>query len=606
MILLVVGLVAVLVVVFIAVILSIRLGHSDEHDEPDLPSRGRDRRQADEDEHWLERDTRRAPYAVAQGIDSRGRRSEIPGYADRDAAGDRDRPSRGRGYDGPPRRPARANATGHREPAAARSPVPASAQARGRYDTGPQRRAGDGDFPSADHPSMDFGPAGARRSGNQLPVEFRAADYDAMDYPEDRPEPRRKASSANGKSRSRQRGKRDNDDDWPTTEWDELSDEQYWAELSADKPLAAMAKPSRSASKSGAKAAVNGSVKRAAEPSAAREPRRARTPAPTPPARDVPSRNERTEPREPVTERLPVRTRQQSPGPGTRRDAGAPLAGSYGSGPRSARDTGPQPRPDPLRDSGPWTRRDTGPHPLRDTGPQASRDTRPRPAQRRGTAPSPQRDRDLAMLAGLASTPPRVPGALDDDPLTSPSFSLKADTAADSRSYGSSRKHAKPSGQRAAPGNRATRANGNGNGSYPTADYAGAGRAYRAAPPAAPAEQWHSAPPAPARGRHTPAYGDPYQHAGPSASHGGYDADPLGGYSAADYGAPQYAEPAYPALPDPGMTAPLLPAGPVPYANGHAQHAYPGQSAYPDGHPAGGYTNGYDAGYGVDPYAGGG
>ena len=54
------------------------------------------------------------------------------------------------------------------------------------------------------------------------------------------------------------------------------------------------------------------------------------------------------------------------------------------------------------------------------------------------------------------------------------------------------------------------------------------------------------------------------------------------------------------------MTAPPLPAGPVPYANGHAQHAYPGQSAYPDGHPAGGYTNGYDAGYGVDPYAGGG
>ena len=68
MILLVVGLVAVLVVVFIAVILSIRLGHGDEHDEPDLPSRGRDRRQADEDEHWLERDTRRAPSAVAQGL----------------------------------------------------------------------------------------------------------------------------------------------------------------------------------------------------------------------------------------------------------------------------------------------------------------------------------------------------------------------------------------------------------------------------------------------------------------------------------------------------------------------------------------------------------
>src|SRR5215470_12063264 len=146
MILLVVGLVAVLVVVFIAVILSIRLGHGDEHDEPDLPSRGRDR-QADEDDHWLERDTRRAPRAA-----------------------------RGRDYDGPPRRPARAGATSYRESAAARSPVPASAQARGRYDTGPQRRPADGDFPSADYPYMDFGPAGARSSGNQAPVGF-SADY---------------------------------------------------------------------------------------------------------------------------------------------------------------------------------------------------------------------------------------------------------------------------------------------------------------------------------------------------------------------------------------------------------------------------------------------
>jgi hypothetical protein len=595
MILLVVGLVAVLVVVFIAVILSIRLGHGDEHDEPDLPSRGRDRRRADEDEHWQERDTRRAPATAARGMDSRGRHGENPGYADRGAAGDRDRAARSRDYDGPPRRPARADATGYREPASARSPVPASAQARGRYDTGPQRRPADGDFPSADHPSMDFGPAGARPSGGQPPVEFPAADYGAMDHPEDRPKPRRKAASANGKSRSRQRGKRNNDDDWPSTEWDELSDEQYWAELSADKPLAAMAKPSRPASKTGAKAPVNGGTKRAAEPPAARESRRARTPAPTRPARDVPSRNERTEPREPVTERLPVRTRQQPPAPGARRDAGTPLAGPYAPGPRSARDTGPQPRRDPLRDSGPWARRDTDPHPIRDTGPHASRDARPRPEQlRRDTT----RDRDLAMLAGFASTPPPVPGALDDDPLTSPSFSLKADTAADSRSYGGSRKHAKPSGRGAAPGNGAAHPNGNGNGSYPAADYVGAGHAYQAAPPAAPMEQWHSAPPAPAKGRHSLAYGNPYQHAGPSASDGGYVPDPLGGYS------PRYAEAA---LPDPGMAAPPLPAaGPAPYANGHAQHAYPGQSAYPDGHSAGGYTNGYDAGYGRDPYAGGG
>ena len=606
MILLVVGLVAVLVVVFIAVILSIRLGHGDEHDEPDLPSRGRDRRRADEDEDWLERDTRRAPSAAARGMDSRGRRGDDPGYADRSAAGDR--AARGRDYDGPPRRPARAGGTGYREPAAARSPVPASAQARGRYDTGPQRRAADGDFPSADYPAMDFAPAGARSPGGQAPVEFHGADYGAVDHPEDRPEPRRKAASANGKSKSRQRGKRNDDDDWPSTEWDKLSDEQYWAELSADKPLAAMAKPNRPASKSAAKAPVNGSAKRAAEPPAVHEPRRARTPAPTPAERDAPTRSEHTEPREAVTERLPVRTRQRPPAPGTRRDAGAPLAASYAPGPSSARDTGPQARRDPLRDSGQWAQRDTGPHPTRDTGPQAPRDARPRPEQpRRSTAPNPARDRDLAMLAGLASTPPPVPGALDDDPLTSPSFSLRADTAADSRSYGGSRKHARPSGQ-GARGNGAAHANGNGNGtgSYPAADYAGAGYAYQAAPPAAPAEQWHSVPPVPARGRHTAAYGNPYQHAGPSASHDGYDADPLGGYSPSAYEEPRHGEPAspaYQALPDPGMAAP---PGPVPHANGHARRPYPGQAAYPDGHSAGGYTNGYDGGYGGDPYAGGG
>ena len=56
------------------------------------------------------------------------------------------------------------------------------------------------------------------------------------------------------------RSKHDDDDDWPSTEWDKLSDEQYWAELSADKPLATTARsaprpaarprPSRSAASS--------------------------------------------------------------------------------------------------------------------------------------------------------------------------------------------------------------------------------------------------------------------------------------------------------------------------------------------------------------------
>jgi hypothetical protein len=605
MILLVVGLVAVLVVVLIAVILSIRLGRGGEHDEPDTRSRGHDRRRADEDERWPERDAPRAPSApartAARGTDSRGRRGEHPGYAERGAPRDRDRAAPARDHGGPPRRPARAEAAVYREPAAARSPVPVSAQARGRYDTGPQQRPAT-DLLPADYPSMDFGPAGARSTGGHPSVDFPAVDYDAMDYPEDRPKPRRKAASANGKSRPRQRGKRDDDDDWPSTEWDKLSDEQYWAELSADKPLAAMAKPSRPASGPAAKAPVSGRAKRAAEPPGAGEPRAARSPAP--PAREVPSREERTEPREPVTERLPVRTRQQPPAPAARREAETPLAGSYPGEPRSPRDTGPHAQRDPLRDSGPQARRDTAPQAIRDTG--------PRPEQSRRsttTGPNPARDRDLAMLAGLASTPPPIPGALEDDPLTSPSFSLKADTAPDSRSYSSSRKHARTGGP-GEPGPAAhANGNGRGRGSYPSADYDGAGYAYQAAPPAAPAEQWYSAPPSSAAAR-PPAYGNPYQHSGPGtgglgAPDHGYLADPLHVYSPSAAEAPRYAEPAGPAY------RPLPATGPVPNADGYSQHPYPDQAAYPDGYSSdgyssGGYSHGYEAGYARDPYAGGG
>src|SRR5215467_9023036 len=167
MILLVVGLVAVIVVVLIAVFLSIRLGRGDEHDEPDLVSSGRDRRR-DQDERWQDRDTRRVPG-------SRGGRGDYPGYSPRGPA--RDRAPRDRDYDSAPRLPALDGSDygvspsprrptpvspSPRHPtqsqAAARSPVGASAQARGRHDTGPTRRPAADDFPSADYPSMDLGP----------------------------------------------------------------------------------------------------------------------------------------------------------------------------------------------------------------------------------------------------------------------------------------------------------------------------------------------------------------------------------------------------------------------------------------------------------------
>src|SRR5215471_14016995 len=442
MILLVVGLVAVIVVVLIAVFLSIRLGRGDEHDEPDLVSSGRDRRR-DQDERWQDRDTRRVPG-------SRGGRGDYPGYGSRGPA--RDRALRDRDYDSAPRRTARdgsdygVNPSPRRPtqtPAAARSPVGASAQARGHYDTGPSRRPAADDFPSADYPSMDLGPAEGYATGDQPSVEFAAARDGSRDS-------RRKAAPppASSKSKSRQRGKRDDDDDWPSSEWDKLSDEQYWAELSADKPLSTMARPSRSTSK----AAANGSAK--AKP-APRDSGPARPPASgRDPQRELPSRKERDQ-REPVTERLPVRAARQAPSPlpPARREADAPVASrSYPEG-RS------------VLDSGPRSSRDTGPHQARNTGPLPARDTAPQPRleprRRDATGPQPTRDRDLAMLTGLASAPPPIPGALKDDPLTSPSFSLKGVSDSDTRSYSNARKHAK-TGPPDLPANGAAHGNGNG------------------------------------------------------------------------------------------------------------------------------------------------
>ena len=575
MILLVIGLVAVIVVVLIAVFLSFRLGRGDEDDEPDVRSGGRDRRR-NQDERWRERDTRRVPSSARTS--GRDGPTQGPGGYDGDGsrgpAGDRD--SRGRDHVGASRRPARPGTPGSRQSAAARPAAVASAPARGSSDIGPSRRLADG-YPAGDHPSG----------------EYPAADYGAVDDPRDRPAARHKASAAPaaGKSRSRQRGKRGDDDDWPSTEWDKLSDEQYWAELSADKPLASMARPSKPAKEPAATAPANGKAK--ARP-AARDARPAR-----PPGRDLPGHKEHAGQRGPATERLPVRSDARR----------APAAAS------------PPRRPDAAGRSypGPRTVHDTGPRPLRDTGPQPTRDTGPQPRgdqRRRDT-----RDRDLAVLNGLASSPPPIPGALEDDPLTSPSFSLRAGPASDSRSYGNARKHARGTGQ---PATNAANGNGNGNGhgGYPAAGYASAGYAYQAAPvpPApqpAPGAEWYSARPAPATppdGARAPGYGDPYRYTGggsggPGPGFGGnpatagypsYLADPLHVSAPPGYQEPApYPEPAPPAYPP---TA----AGAVPDANGYPGHPYSDRSGYPGGYTANGPAPGYQDGYQAEPYAGGG
>src|SRR5215469_970832 len=165
MILLVVGLVAVIVVILIAVFLSIRLGRGDEHDDAtDLRPSSRSRR-VDED-GWREpdiRDVRRSPQparGAGRGIGERPggmgdarRRDDEPGYG-----GTRDRTSRtrDRGYDDGPRRSGGRNSPEYaRSPAGRRSAAPVSSGARGRYGTDSPRWAAD-DLPSADYPARDF------------------------------------------------------------------------------------------------------------------------------------------------------------------------------------------------------------------------------------------------------------------------------------------------------------------------------------------------------------------------------------------------------------------------------------------------------------------
>lgn len=92
--------------------------------------------------------------------------------------------------------------------------------------------------------------------------DIAAADRDDRDRrsstrPNARPESR-KNGSGQGEGdellpavKPRQgRGKRDSDGDWPSNEWDELSDVDYWAELASDKPFTAAGQPTGQSARS--------------------------------------------------------------------------------------------------------------------------------------------------------------------------------------------------------------------------------------------------------------------------------------------------------------------------------------------------------------------
>src|SRR5207248_8910474 len=81
----------------------------------------------------------------------------------------------------------------------------------------------------------------------------------------DRSDSRRRSAKGQSasKGRSRQQRKRD-DDDWPSMDWDKLTDEQYWEHLSADKPLATTARSPQPASEPEPAPSRNGQSRTAA------------------------------------------------------------------------------------------------------------------------------------------------------------------------------------------------------------------------------------------------------------------------------------------------------------------------------------------------------
>lgn len=675
--LLVVGLAAVVIVILIAVFLSVRLGRGDDHDheEPVRPgSRDRGRRD-DEDARWRDagaRDSRRQAGSARAGGSGRHPRDGAGNPPDRDRDGrrsrreqaGRDREQADRDYDYPERRdagrsehpsgPRRAAASGARRPGTSREyrdrPDDGRRDQRGNgpmdypeYYSGPQRGyAGEDflsgplpvtDFHSGEYPSMDF-PSGPLAAADYPSVDFPSGPLAAAGYPSGdspavpastqrggrsrsksgpgkngssrgQPESRRKPAKAQSPAKGRSRSKRDDDDDWPSTEWDKLTDEQYWAELSSDKPLS-MARPAQPASEPAAAGnradygAGNGTSRPAnGKP---KDAQGALTPAPaSEPARELPSRRAPSPPREPVTERLPVRARPQPPVP-ARAASGIPAT-----------------------------------------------------SRAEATIPRVAEEPSLAMLSSLASGSPARPyGALDEDPLTSPSF---ARPPLDSRSY------QQPSAP-AASGGYDTPGYGNpsyhpdsyrAGTDYPSTDYprpaypasgygssgphsalpaspvpgapgddgylppqAGPGHAYPSAPqPQAAPASWHQLPdePMPAQGNPYGSYVDPappsYQ-AGPAVY---ADSHPSGGHAYLPDLAGRYSGPGFSQAPAPYQPAVAAAhpadAGHYPAASvyppagyssdyGYEQHA--SQAPYPGPQEAASYPPGYANGHPADPY----
>ena len=479
MVLLVIGLVAVIIVVLAGIFLTRR--RHDDDDEPGgrqnvrdrLSSRGRDSR--------LRTDPRMARKPAPRGpAPSRRPAGEPRGYDGPDRGYEPAGFDESRGYEPSPRGYGERAPRGRddqrteRIPAARRggqyqdAPEPATpVGARASRGAAAPRRGAAGTDPGPGDALYDTGPSAADFTATHISVDPDLADSDV--FPRVRAEIPEAESKPPPKNQSKGRGRPsrgrhdDDDDDWPSTEWDKLSDEQYWAELSADKPLATTARSAQPSAP--APAATATKPPRATTPAPA-SGRAASRPQPAPDAgTDVPGRRQ----------------------PADRPDR-AGRTGSHQGTPRRTDtvDTDPG-RPGP------------GERP-------AAAATEQLPARRRAAAePAP-----APPAPYLPAAPEAAAIRADDDPLTSPHFARGAGGAGDSRSYRTPRRN---------PGPRPDRSGGQ---AYPSAPngYPSAAEAYPAPSGGYPASSGGY--PATSGGYPASSGGYPASSGGYPASSGGY------------------------------------------------------------------------------------
>ena len=268
--LLVIGLVAVIIAVLVAFFLVTRRRGDD--DEPGGRQSMRDRLRGRAHDPRRSTDPRMARRPSGRGSAPTGRPAGEPrGYGGPRRGYEPAGYEQSRGYEPSARGYGERSARGRDQQRTERIPA---ARGSGRYPDAPEpaspagaRAARAATAPRRSAVSTDTGPGSALYDTGPSAADFTAtrinADPDLADsdvFPRvraDVPETEAKArpdAKARPKTQSKGRGRSsrgrhdDDDDDWPSTEWDKLSDEQYWAELSSDKPLATTARSAQPSS----------------------------------------------------------------------------------------------------------------------------------------------------------------------------------------------------------------------------------------------------------------------------------------------------------------------------------------------------------------------